>query len=152
MFCPSSAKLESLSQDSAKIKEFLLHATRPVGAVIKNELLNYDVMWNHFKLKEVEMRWKATRDFQNWWQFVLNANTKNYFKKKSVLNVFHTSNIFTDKASFTVHAFSRQATFYAEEILLTPDSVFAAQLLSSFESASTKQMEHVLPKQIDERG
>ena len=60
--------------------------------------------------------------------------------------------ISTEKASFTVHAFSRQATLYAEEILLTPDSVFAAQLLSSFESALTKQMEHVLPKQIDERG
>ena len=60
--------------------------------------------------------------------------------------------ISTEKVSFTVHAFSRQATFYAEEILLTPDSVFAAQLLSSFESALTKQMEHVLPKQIDERG
>jgi len=55
--------------------------------------------------------------------------------------------ISTEKASFTVHAFSRQATLYAEEILLTPDSVFAAQLLSSFESALTKQMEHVLPKQ-----
>lgn len=47
---------------------------------------------------------------------------------------------------------AEKATFYAEEILLTPDSVFAAQLLSSFESALIKQMEHVLPKQIDERG